>query len=361
MNLYFEIIKNFLLAAYAQGFVMALFVYVTRKTHYHKVFYLWIVIILLSLNALQGWMKMTGTIHYLGPFKYLYFPWYLFVMPYYSFFMESFVRRPEKKSLVFLRIAVVLFVLYFLTSVYINLTTPPDQVIERLVEFHKYDEVIGLIFFWVILISVIRLYYKHKETFKLYRNISWVEPSFWVGAILFSLWAVANYTQYYIQDEAYYFFYYTLRAMAALLIFAYAYIGLYRFMIDASDTWLPSKQKLSGKDKEKMIMSHIEKFIKERELYLDPFLSLNKLSEYIQMAPYRLSAIINNIQKEKFSNYINGFRVNKAIEIMKKDKEKNLTLEDVALQSGFSSRSNFYTHFKRIKGMTPKQFRDQLF
>ncbi len=361
MDFYFHVIQNFLLAAYAQGFVMAFFVYVTRKIHYHKVFYLWIIIILLSLNALQGWMKMTGTIQYLGPFRYLYFPWYLFVMPYYSIFMESFVRRPEKKSLVFLRVAAVLFIIFLLASVYINLTTPVEQISAKLVELHRYDEVIGLIFFWVILIYVIRLYYKNKETFKLYRNISWVEPSFWVGAILFSLWAVANYTQYYIQNESYYFFYYTLRAMAALLIFAYAYIGLYRFMIDASDAWIPSKQKLSDKDKERMLMSKIERFIKERHLYLDASLSLNKLSEYVQITPCKLSTIVNNNKKENFSNFINRFRVNKAIEIMKKDKEKKLTLEDVALQSGFSSRSNFYTHFKRIKGMTPKQFRDQLF
>jgi AraC-like DNA-binding protein len=43
--------------------------------------------------------------------------------------------------------------------------------------------------------------------------------------------------------------------------------------------------------------------------------------------------------------------------LLKSEKSKDLTLFAIAIDSGFSSESVFYTNFKKYVGMTPNQYK----
>lgn len=90
-------------------------------------------------------------------------------------------------------------------------------------------------------------------------------------------------------------------------------------------------------------------------LYLDPNLSLQKLSRHVGALPNHISQTLNEKMGSTFFDYISHHRIEAA---------KALILEGVAstlavsLDVGFNSRSTFYKAFKRETGMTPKAYRD---
>ncbi len=88
--------------------------------------------------------------------------------------------------------------------------------------------------------------------------------------------------------------------------------------------------------------------------YLEPKLSLSKLSQLLGISPNHLSQIINQFEKQNFNDFVNQYRVK---EFIRKSSEKDhLSFLALALESGFNSKSTFNTVFKKHKGLTPSQF-----
>ena len=69
-----------------------------------------------------------------------------------------------------------------------------------------------------------------------------------------------------------------------------------------------------------------------------------------------LSQYINNQLQTNFNDYINSYRVKEACRIFKNDTIMKFTVDQVADMVGFSSRSTFYTTFKKFTGITPAFF-----
>ena len=78
----------------------------------------------------------------------------------------------------------------------------------------------------------------------------------------------------------------------------------------------------------------------EEKLYCDEDLSLKGLSDQIYITPHQLSEILNERLGINFSRYINEFRVNEAIVMMKDEPERNLL--SIGFAVGFNSKSAFY-------------------
>jgi len=51
------------------------------------------------------------------------------------------------------------------------------------------------------------------------------------------------------------------------------------------------------------------------------------------------------------------YRVEEAKRIIREDREAKLTVEDIAEQVGYNSKSSFNTVFKKQTGRTPSEFR----
>ena len=73
--------------------------------------------------------------------------------------------------------------------------------------------------------------------------------------------------------------------------------------------------------------------------------------------PTSISTYLNKELGVNFFNYINGFRVEKAKELLSNSRKKKETLLAIAFDSGFNSKSSFNLIFKRSTGMTPSEYR----
>jgi len=83
--------------------------------------------------------------------------------------------------------------------------------------------------------------------------------------------------------------------------------------------------------------------------YLDPDLTLNRLSRKMGVPAKTLSATINQATGENVSKYINGARIRAAQASI----QKGETITTAMLMAGFNTKSNFNREFKRGIGQSP--------
>jgi ligand-binding sensor domain-containing protein/AraC-like DNA-binding protein len=110
-------------------------------------------------------------------------------------------------------------------------------------------------------------------------------------------------------------------------------------------------------DRAQTIQKRLLDLMEGDRLYLDPDLTLKRLSEKLQVHPNYLSQIINESLKQSSSDFINGYRIQHVKEKLLEEKEAHKTILDIALESGFYSKSVFNTAFKKFTGTTPSKFR----
>jgi AraC-like DNA-binding protein len=88
-------------------------------------------------------------------------------------------------------------------------------------------------------------------------------------------------------------------------------------------------------------------------------LSLEDLAKALNLAPRYLSQVINQAFNQNFSDYINGYRISHALEMLS-SKKNNKTISEIFYNSGFNSRASFYKAFKKQMNTTPTEYRQLL-
>jgi len=101
----------------------------------------------------------------------------------------------------------------------------------------------------------------------------------------------------------------------------------------------------------------LENHMRKEEPFLDPSLTIYDLSKQIGTSIKELSLLINHDLNQHFFDYVNGFRIRKAMEIFKNTNDDKLTVLEVLYEVGFNSKSSFNTAFKKFTGTTPSEFK----
>lgn len=122
------------------------------------------------------------------------------------------------------------------------------------------------------------------------------------------------------------------------------------------DLQTPKKYNRSALEKEQAqrIADKINAAMETNKLYLDPGLSLHKLSRHVAISPNYISQTLNETLGTNFFDFVNRWRIESA-------KPKIIANEDtilkIAYDVGFNARSSFYKVFKKETGKTPSEFR----
>lgn len=116
----------------------------------------------------------------------------------------------------------------------------------------------------------------------------------------------------------------------------------------------PTIVELSKSDKN--LLLDIEKRIKTQELFKNPKLTAPELAALVGIPPHTFSQLINTHHGKHFPDFINTFRIQYALNQFDKGLNDNLSIEGIATESGFASRSAFYNAFKKITGLTPSVY-----
>lgn len=88
----------------------------------------------------------------------------------------------------------------------------------------------------------------------------------------------------------------------------------------------------------------------------DKKLTLNTIAEDCHGSPYYLQRTFKENVKKTPLSYLSDIRINYAKKLLL---ETNLTINNIAIKSGFSSDTYFMTFFKNQIGITPTEFREK--
>jgi AraC-like DNA-binding protein len=113
---------------------------------------------------------------------------------------------------------------------------------------------------------------------------------------------------------------------------------------------------LADSEKEEQI-AYLKEFMNAEEPYLEPSLTIQELAERIKMSAKDVSVLINFYMDKHFFDFVNEYRIEKAMTILKDPLQKELTILEILYQVGFNSKSSFNTSFKKYTGKTPTDFR----
>lgn len=112
-------------------------------------------------------------------------------------------------------------------------------------------------------------------------------------------------------------------------------------------------------DKKNKEVEFLKNFMKEKEPYLDSSLTIQELAEQVEMPVKDLSTLINLYMDKHFFDFVNEYRIEKAMQILKDPTKKELTVLEILYHVGFNSKSSFNTSFKKYTGKTPTDFRKE--
>ena len=102
---------------------------------------------------------------------------------------------------------------------------------------------------------------------------------------------------------------------------------------------------------------HIEGYLKEHKPFLNQSLTLSNLAERTGLSERIISQTINTHWNQNFFSFINSYRIEETKNLLISLPQNATTMEGIAFDAGFNSRSVFYEAFKRHTGMTPKEYR----
>lgn len=102
------------------------------------------------------------------------------------------------------------------------------------------------------------------------------------------------------------------------------------------------------------IVELVAALMRQKALFRDPDLSLNRLARQAGIPARQISAAINRVQNRSVSQMVNEYRIAEARRLLK---ESDLAVTQVMLESGFQTKSNFNREFLRATGMTPSDWR----
>lgn len=137
----------------------------------------------------------------------------------------------------------------------------------------------------------------------------------------------------------------------------YLIILLFIFKNTKNTSFFVEKEKYKNKEIDIQTVELIESklsIVKDKKLYCNPNITLTDVAKELKIPAHTLSQFLNDNFKKSFSLFINELRIKKAKKLLQLS---NLyTIEAIGYESGFNSKSTFYTTFKKITGQTPSEY-----
>ena len=118
------------------------------------------------------------------------------------------------------------------------------------------------------------------------------------------------------------------------------------------------KHSALNKEKAEECMRKLIEYVNSAEVWKDPELSVAKISVQIDMPKHIISQVLNENIKKNFYTFINEYRVEYAMKLIKSPKSQSWSFVAIAFESGFNSKSAFNNFFKKYTGMTPTEYKN---
>ncbi len=111
----------------------------------------------------------------------------------------------------------------------------------------------------------------------------------------------------------------------------------------------PSKEINSWKER-------ILQLMQAGKAYEDPELSLTQVAKQLESNPSHVSKMVNKGFGVNFNDFVNQFRIAAVKEMLNNGEHKKQTLLGIAFECGFNSKATFNRAFKKVTGLSPKDW-----
>jgi len=353
--------------ALIQGLILAILLMIFNKKSQSS-FFLGLFVFFFSLKLIRyiGDSLAVKGITYDWLFLPFNFSWLLFpLFLIYSYKVSIFSnRKPPYWTLIPGIVSIMIQIIF--------LFLPVDKQI-RIINQPHYEFVqtyLGILYSWAIGIWNIKILCDHKEEVGnsysqvVNRELQWIRVFLFYSLITSLIVHVLYYlAPNYIYFKIIYSFFdlFTIYWIATYGISQFNVISIYNnLQVDKKKGSEPNALSLNEEQNLTGIMQKIDDFLIDKRAYIKSNLTIIDLAESLKLHPKLISSAINKIKKKNFNLYINYFRIQKAVQLLKAPEHFKYSIEGIGKEVGFNSKSAFYKAFKRETGTTPVKYKDQI-
>lgn len=117
-----------------------------------------------------------------------------------------------------------------------------------------------------------------------------------------------------------------------------------------------ARSSLSEEDKSD-ILEKLKEGMENEKYYRNNLISQTLLSKKLLIPTHHISQVMNEKLNQSFFEFIAMYRINEAERLLSDPKCSPMTIEDIAEEVGYNSKSAFNKTFKKITGKTPSEYR----
>jgi AraC-like DNA-binding protein len=118
-----------------------------------------------------------------------------------------------------------------------------------------------------------------------------------------------------------------------------------------------AKSSLSEEDKVE-ILKKLKNGMENEKYYRNSLVSQSQISKKLLIPVHHISQVINEKLDQSFYEFIAIYRIKEAEQILSNPEKKHLTIDEIAEEVGYLSKSAFNKTFKKITGKTPSEYRN---
>ena len=127
--------------------------------------------------------------------------------------------------------------------------------------------------------------------------------------------------------------------------------------IDKQEDSAPKYQSQLDQESKERLFARIKQVMDDIHIICQPDFSLQSLADLVSSNYKYVSQVVNEYYGKSFKQVLNEQRVREACrQLNDTERYGHLTIEAIAANLGFNSRSNFTVTFKRITGISPSKF-----
>ncbi len=330
------------------------------------------------LAILFGVVSVMITLSLLG--EYFFEEWFVvdvvnesikFLIPAFLYLsVYHFVNAPKH----FIKKHYVVFVPFIVVTMVLMLLNSTETTLTFLENSYEMLDVVFIIAFIICFVTtfciVIKMLLRHRKTvLKLHANKQGVTLDWLYRLLLVFPLLLIIYLVFEMSSEENYAVSFSNGVLFIILFYCGFHIVQQREIFDVIPTQqLPEEDESFSKSdlkKEALIdenlaleiANKLDKLMIEEKPFLNKNLSLALLAEKLNTRTHILSFVINTHHNVNFYAYINMFRLAHCKALLKNPKKQHLSMEGVAYEGGFGSKSTFNTLFKKQIGITPIQYK----
>ncbi|SHJ72304.1 Helix-turn-helix domain-containing protein [Arenibacter nanhaiticus] len=385
---------NILLITSIFGFVLTTLFFFKKSTNSKATFFLGSFYFLLSFYALHAFVIDGGHLEeYPGFFLWPLVPFNLIFVPVYFYFLlviEDQFRWRKRHLLLFvpMLLAMIDVAYVFLSpdSVYDDLfykavTNPKDRLqahywLLGLTQHHLMRHICQLAALLVLLPKLLNFMKEERED-KLKRSLNKWLMTFWSILMFMSLGAILYAVEKILGKSLFNLLFFNFShsdiivpLVLYLVVFCIGIIPIYfptilqgypqfKKVTPVTNKGMGETGDLKFGLEETEIKEKLE-LISQNKLYLQKDFNVSLCARELEMPAHHISYFLKKYYGLSFTSYKNNLRMEHAKEMIAKDFLSNNTMEALAWECGFSSRSSFSKAFKSATGLSPSEYMQNL-